>query len=207
MIPERATPFSRSRASGVARVGTADRFATLERCAAARPGNGQGNSALMPVGGYAMLTRPMTTYETRTISRALRAMERLLVDAPLEILGSPDAVRDYLRLRLFALEHEAFVVLYLNAQHRLIEAREMFRGTLTQTAVYPREIAKASLLLNAAAVIFAHNHPSGNHEPSSADRLLTDALRSALATIDVRVLDHVIVAGQRVTSFAERGLI
>ena len=95
----------------------------------------------------------------------------------------------------------------LDARNRLIEARELFRGTLSQTVVYPREVVKAALLANAAAVIFAHNHPSGMPDPSQADRMLTDALRGALATIDVRVLDHIIVAGSKTTSFAERGLL
>lgn len=154
-----------------------------------------------------MLIRPMTAYETRTISRAMKVMERLLVEGPREVLGSPQAVKDYLRLRLFGLEHEVFVVIFLDSQNRLIDAPEMFRGTLTQTAVYPREIVKTALLLNASAVIFAHNHPSGNSAPSTADEALTRALKGALEPLDVRVLDHMIVAGKSVTSFAERGLL
>ena len=154
-----------------------------------------------------MITRSLTTYESRTIARALRVMEKLLVTSSASVMDSPAAVREYLRLRLFALEHEVFVVLLLDAQHRLICAQELFRGTLTQTAVYPREIVKAALAANAAAVVFAHNHPSGNPEPSSADRMLTESLRVALAPIDVRVLDHLVVAGASVTSLAERGLL
>ena len=122
-------------------------------------------------------------------------------------LTSPEAVRDYLRLTLAALPHEAFVVLFLDSQHRLLSADELFRGTLAQTSVYPREIVKAALAHNAAAVIFAHNHPSGVAEPSRADELLTQALKQALALVDIRTLDHFVVAGHRVVSFAERGLL
>ena len=122
-------------------------------------------------------------------------------------LTSPEAVRDYLRLTLASLPHEAFVVLFLDSQHRLLAADELFRGTLAQTSVYPREIVKAALARNAAAVIFAHNHPSGVAEPSRADELLTQALKQALALVDIRTLDHFVVAGHRVVSFAERGLL
>ena len=124
-----------------------------------------------------------------------------------DALCSPDAVRDYLRLSLSALPHEAFMVLFLDSQHRLLAADELFRGTLAQTSVYPREVVKAALARNAAAVIFAHNHPSGVAEPSRADELLTSALKQALALVDIRTLDHFIVAGHRVISFAERGLL
>jgi len=95
----------------------------------------------------------------------------------------------------------------LSAQHRVIATEELFRGTLTQTSVYPREVVKASLKHNAAAVIFAHNHPSGVTEPNQSDRMLTDALKQALALVDVRVLDHFVVAGNQTMSFAERGII
>jgi len=122
-------------------------------------------------------------------------------------LTSPGAVRDYLRLTLASREHEVFVVLFLDAQHRLMAAEEMFRGTLTQTSVYPREVVKAALGHNAAAVIFAHNHPSGVAQPSHADELLTRQLKEALALVEVKVLDHFIVAGQSTLSFAERGLL
>lgn len=122
-------------------------------------------------------------------------------------LNSPSAVRDYLRMKLQALPHEVFVVLFLDAQNRVIGSEELFRGTLTQTSVYPREVVKRALHHNAGAVIFAHNHPSGVAEPSHADETLTQALKQALALVDVRVLDHFIVAGSGVLSFAERGLI
>ena len=124
-----------------------------------------------------------------------------------DVLTSPDAVRDYLRHCLSALPHEAFMALFLDSQHRLVAADELFRGTLAQTSVYPREVVKAALACNAAAVIFAHNHPSGVAEPSRADELLTTALKQALALVDIRTLDHFVVAGNRVVSFAERGLL
>lgn len=124
-----------------------------------------------------------------------------------DALTSPDAVRDYLRHCLSALPHEAFMALFLDSQHRLVAADELFRGTLAQTSVYPREVVKAALACNAAAVIFAHNHPSGVAEPSRADELLTTALKQALALVDIRTLDHFVVAGNRVVSFAERGLL
>ena len=125
-----------------------------------------------------------------------------------DLLSSPRQVRDYLRLKLAALPYEAFMVLLLDAQNRLIRAEEAFRGTLTQTSVYPREIVKLALAHNAAAVILAHNHPSGVAEPSRADELLTASLKQALALVDVKVLDHFIVAGNATPlSFAERGLL
>ena len=124
-----------------------------------------------------------------------------------DALTSPGAVTDYLRLHFREHQQEAFVVLFLDAQNRLIAAEEMFRGTLTQTSVYPREVVKRALELNAAAVILSHNHPSGVAEPSIQDQSLTRTLREALALVDVRVLDHVIAAAGTTMSFAERGLL
>lgn len=125
-----------------------------------------------------------------------------------DLLSSPNAARDWLKLKLGGLAHEVFGALWLDAQNRLIGWDELFRGTLTQTSVYPREVVKQALARNAAAVILAHNHPSGLAEPSAADEALTRGLREALALIDVRVLDHFIVAGRaRPLSFAERGLL
>jgi DNA repair protein RadC len=124
-----------------------------------------------------------------------------------DALTSPQAVRDYLRLALGGRQHEVFVGLFLDSQNRLLAADELFRGTLAQTSVYPREVVKAALARNAAAMIFAHNHPSGVAEPSRADELLTQALKQALALVDVRTLDHFVVAGGRLVSFAERGLL
>lgn len=123
------------------------------------------------------------------------------------VLNAPQAVRDCLRIHFAGREHECFVAMFLDAQHRLIATHELFRGTLTQTSVYPREVVKAALRENAAAVIFSHNHPSGVAEPSQSDQQLTTALKNALSMVDVRVLDHFIVAGTSITSFAERGLL
>ncbi|MDO8943165.1 MAG: DNA repair protein RadC [Desulfobacterales bacterium] len=123
------------------------------------------------------------------------------------VMTSPQILRDWLRLYCAGLEHEVFLVLYLDANHRLIEPQELFRGTLTQTSVYPRELVKGALARNAAALAVAHNHPSGQAEPSRADEFLTQTLKSTLSLVDVRVIDHFVVAGDRVVSFAERGLI
>ena len=122
-----------------------------------------------------------------------------------DCLGSPAAVRDLLKHRLAGLQHEVFVCLQLDNQNRMIAYEELFRGTLTQTSVYPREVVKSCLRVNAASVIFAHNHPSGIAEPSRADELLTRALREALALVDVKVLEHFIVAGSSTVSFVESG--
>ncbi|MEN6628186.1 MAG: DNA repair protein RadC [Sulfuricella sp.] len=124
-----------------------------------------------------------------------------------DALSSPQAVRDYLRLRLQGLAHEVFMVLFMDAQNRVVASEELFRGTLTQTSVYPREVIKRALHHNSAAVILAHNHPSGVAEPSHADQALTQALKNALTLVDIRVLDHFIVAGGGFLSFAERGLL
>lgn len=123
------------------------------------------------------------------------------------IMNSPQVVRDWARLYCADMEHEVFIILYLTAQYALIEAVQQFSGTLTQTAVYPREVVKAALQRNAAAVVLCHNHPSGHVEPSRADEFLTRTLQSALAFVDVPVLDHLIVGGDQVTSFVERGLL
>lgn len=122
--------------------------------------------------------------------------------------ASPGQVRDWLRLKLADRPQEVFMALWLDAQNRLLKADELFVGTLTQTSVYPREVVKAALAHNAAAVILAHNHPSGTAEPSQADDMLTRSLKDALALVDVRLLDHFIVAGNTTPlSFAERGLL
>jgi len=120
---------------------------------------------------------------------------------------STNVVREFLSAKLAGFENEVFAVIFLDTQHRLIEYAEMFHGTIDGAAVYPREVAKATLKLNAAAVIFAHNHPSGNPEPSSADISITNRLKEALALLDVRTLDHIIVGGESTVSFAERGLL
>ena len=124
-----------------------------------------------------------------------------------DILNSPKQVRDYLCLKLGNLTREVFLVLFLDAQNRVVATEEMFSGTLTQTSVYPREVVKRTLHHNAASVIFAHNHPSGIAQQSQADELITKQLKEALALVDVRVLDHFIVAGNTTLSFVERGLL
>lgn len=142
----------------------------------------------------------------RVIARALKILEGRLRAAG-DALTSPTAVRLYLTMLLAQREHEVFVCIWLSAQHRVIATEEIFRGTLTQTSVYPREVVKSALRHNAAAVIFAHPHPSGVAQPSQADELLTRNLKDALALVEVKVLDHFIVAGNQAISFAERGLI
>jgi len=122
-------------------------------------------------------------------------------------LSSPHAVRDYLRLKLQGRAYEVFVAVFLDAQNRVLAVEELFRGTLTQTSVFPREIVKRALHFNAASVIFAHNHPSGVAEPSRADEALTQTLKHTLALVDVKVLDHFVVGGDAAMSFAERGLL
>ena len=124
-----------------------------------------------------------------------------------DTLQSPDAVKDYLRLKLGERPHEVFAVVFMDSQNRVIAYEELFWGTLTQTSVYPREVVLEALRRNAAAVILCHNHPSGSPQPSRADEILTQTLKSALALVDVRVLDHMIVTRSKVLSFAEEGLI
>lgn len=124
-----------------------------------------------------------------------------------DALSSPQAVRDYLRLQLASREYEVFMAVFLDTQNRVIAMEELFRGSLRETSVYPREVVKRALHLNASALIFAHNHPSGVAEPSRADEAITRALKQALALVDVRVLDHFIVAAGGGVSLAERGLM
>ena len=136
---------------------------------------------------------------------ARRAMLQQLQER--EVFSSPGAVKHYLQLHLAARAHEVFAVLFLDAQNRLLMMEELFRGTLTQTSVYPREVVLRALKHNAAAVVLAHNHPSGTVQPSRADEALTQTLKAALALVDVRVLDHVIVAPGDALSMAEKGLV
>lgn len=121
--------------------------------------------------------------------------------------NSPDIVRTWLKLHCATLEHEVFIVLHLDVRHQLIQDEELFRGTLTETNVYPREVVKSALAHNANSVILAHNHPSGIPEPSAADRKITAKLTAALAMVDVKVIDHFIVAGNQLLSFAEQGIL
>jgi DNA repair protein RadC len=123
------------------------------------------------------------------------------------VMNSPELLRDWLRLRCDGLEREVFLGLFLDYQYRLIECETLFLGTLGQTSVYPREVVKAALAHNAAALAVAHNHPSGDTNPSRADEFLTQTLKSALALVDVRLIDHFVVGGDQVISMAERGLV
>ncbi len=150
----------------------------------------------------AQLTGP----ESSIVSAALAVLTAYLRSHAVAFDG-PQAVRDYLLLALATKPHEVFAVLFLDSQHRLIAFEEMFRGTLTQTSVYPREVVLRALHHQAAAVVLAHNHPSGSTQPSTADESLTRTLKTTLALVDVRVLDHFIVAGLNVTSMAELGMV
>lgn len=152
------------------------------------------------------MTMQLTEAEQKVVRRAMAILEKHMRQ-PGVALTSPGAVRSFLRLRLAGELREVFVVLFLDAQHRVIEVVDMFHGTLTQTSVYPREVVRACIRWNAAAVIFAHNHPSGLAQPSQADEFLTRNLKEALLYVDVTVLDHFIVTDQQVMSFAERGLL
>ncbi len=136
---------------------------------------------------------------------ARRALAQPLRAAP--VFDAPGRVKDYLALHLGGRTQEVFAVLFLDAQHRLLQVEEMFQGTLNQTSVYPREVVRRALALNAGAVVLAHNHPSGVAEPSRADEFLTQSLKNALQLVDVRVLDHIVVGQGHVVSMAERGLI
>jgi len=136
---------------------------------------------------------------------ARRALAQQMQAAP--VFDAPQKVKDYVALHLGSREQEVFAVLFLDGQHRLLQLEEMFQGTLTQTSVYPREIVKRALALNAGALILAHNHPSGVAEPSRADEYLTQTLKAALQLVDVRVLDHLVVGRGHVVSMAERGLV
>jgi len=122
-----------------------------------------------------------------------------------DLLSSPEAVKRYLRMRLGGRSHESFMVLFVDVKNRLIADKELFRGTLTHTSVHPREVVKEALACNAANVLLAHNHPSGSPDPSEADLRLTRTLSEALGLVDIRVLDHFVVAGPLVHSFAEHG--
>jgi DNA repair protein RadC len=142
--------------------------------------------------------------EDATIRHALSILERRM-RAPGELLGSPEAAGSYLRLSIGAREHEVFVVLFLDVKNRVVASEEMFRGSLTQTSVHPREVVKTALRHNANSVLLSHNHPSGTPDPSEADLHMTRAVREALALVDVRVLDHIIVTASSSYSFAEHG--
>lgn len=175
-----------------------DLFSSLDSFVAASAGAGS------------LLVRDVAgEYRLTDADEVLLAAQRVLAGRVrgTEMLSSPAVVKDFLRVRLGALPYEVFGVVHVDAQHRVIDYVEMFRGTVTQTSVYPREVVKDALLKGTSAVLLVHNHPSGMAEPSRADEVLTQNLKRALGLVDVRVLDHLIVAGVTVLSFAERGLI
>jgi DNA repair protein RadC len=219
-IPASARPREKLLALGPGALADAELVALLLRTGLAGTGVLQlAEQMLASFGGLAGLLRAEPEQLKRI--KGLGPAKRAEVAAVLElarraiaielnarpVFDSPAKVKDYLNLQLGGREHEVFAVLFLDAQSRLVRLEEMFRGTLTQTSVYPREVVKTALRYNAAGVIFAHNHPSGVAEPSRADELLTQTLKQALALVDIKTLDHFIVAGARTVSFAERGLV
>jgi DNA repair protein RadC len=166
--------------------------------------------AAVPSASSSLLVRDVAgEYRPAEVDEVLQAAQRVLAGRVRgsDILTSPAVVKDFLRARLGNLPHEIFAVVHLDAQHRVIDYVEMFRGTVTQTSVYPREVIKDALRLNSCALLLCHCHPSGCAEPSRADEHLTQMLKQAAALVDVRVLDHLIVAGSTVLSMAERGLM
>ncbi|EAB2727092.1 DNA repair protein RadC [Salmonella enterica] len=146
----------------------------------------------------------LTPYAQRTIQRAVSLLDKHLRQPGVSFLSATET-RDWLRLKMAGLEREEFMVLFLNNQHQLLACETLFTGTINHTEVYPREIVKAALRYNAAAVILAHNHLSGTAEPSRADRLITSNLQNTLLLVDVRILDHFIIGHREIVSFAERG--
>jgi DNA repair protein RadC len=149
-------------------------------------------------------------YRFKTADEVLAAAAQLMrerLPKAGDVMNNPDAVRTFLKMSLATCEREQFMVIFLDNQNRVLDVETIALGTLNQTAVYPREVVKAALKRNAAAVIFAHNHPSGMAEPSKSDESLTQDLKAALATVDTRVLDHVVVGGNGIVSFAEKGLL
>lgn len=157
----------------------------------------------MPISSFPTYnTLPLTTQ--RTVKRALSLLEHHLRE-PGAPFTSTATVRDWLRLQLATLEREVFMVLYLNQQHQLIAHETLFTGSISSTEVHPREVVKRALHFNAAAVIVAHNHPSGDPTASQADKTITQRLMQALALVEVRLLDHLIVGGMDIVSFAEHG--
>ena len=167
-------------------------------------------ASLALIGGNTSRTIPLSPVAAQDddwiIKQAFAILERRVFSAG-PALCSPAAVRDYLRLKLVTEPNEVFTVVFLDHQHQVLACEPLFKGTIDQTMVYPRVLVQRTLELNAGAVIFAHQHPSGCCEPSAADRVLTERLRTALATIDVKVLDHIIVGKGMPYSFAEAGLV
>ena len=219
-LPLDARPREKLLTRGPGALGDAELLALLLRTGI--PGKNalqMGQELLDNFGGVAGLLH--TSHESLNSVKGLGPAKRAEIVAVLELarralaselkekalFTTPQAVRDYLQLQLGSRPHEIFAVLFLDSQHRLIALEEMFRGTLTQTSVYPREVVIRALALNAASVVLAHNHPSGAAEPSRADELLTHTLKTTLALVDVRVLDHFVVTSTQALSMAERGLL
>ena len=171
-----------------------------------RPERSRSNDHVEPTFSPATPTAsPVPPPRTRSSTPPARCSRAASARAPRS--RNPRATRDYLRLQLAPRDHEVFAILFLDNRHRVIEFVPLFRGTIDGASVHPREVVKEALSRNAAAVILAHNHPSGVAEPSQADELITNRLRDALALVDVRVLDHFVVTGDAIVSFAERGLL
>ena len=219
-LPEEARPREKLLARGPGALSDAELLALLLRTGL--PGKNalqMGQELLDKFGGVAGLLH--TGADTLKAIKGLGPAKRAEIVAVLELarralsaqlkqqtlFNSPEAVRDYLQLQLGSRPYEVFAVLFLDTQHRLIVLEELFRGTLTQTSVYPREVVVRALALNAASVVLAHNHPSGTAQPSRADEALTQTLKAALGLVDVRVLDHFVVTSTEVVSMAERGLL
>jgi DNA repair protein RadC len=219
-LPEDTRPREKLLARGAGALSDAELLALLLRTGL--PGKNalqMGQELMNTFGGLAGLLH--TTPEALKSIKGLGPAKRAEIVAVLELarralaeelrektlFDTPQAVRDYLQLQLGSRLHEVFAVLFLDSQHRLIVLEELFRGTLTQTSVYPREVVIRALALNAASVVLAHNHPSGSATPSRADEALTHNLKSALALVDVRVLDHFVVTSTQAVSMAELGLL
>jgi DNA repair protein RadC len=219
-LPAEARPREKLLARGPAALADAELLALLLRTGLAGQGVLQlAQSLLERFGGLAGLlaARPEDLSAVKGLGPAKRAEIAAVLEIARRVLAQrlaehpsfeqPQAVKDYLRLNLGELDHEVFAVMFLDVKHRLLKLEPLFRGTLTHTAVHAREVVKRALALNAAAVVLAHNHPSGAAEPSRADELITATLRQALQLVDVRVIDHVVVGRGGTVSFAERGLL
>ena len=219
-LPEDARPREKLLARGPGALSDAEQLALLLRTGL--PGQNalqRGQELLDQFGGVAGLLH--TGADNLKSIKGLGPAKRAEIVAVLELarraltaqlkqqtlFDAPHAVRDYLQLQLGSRPHEIFAVMFLDSQHRLIVLEELFRGTLTQTSVYPREVVVRALALNAASVVLAHNHPSGTAQPSRADEALTQTLKAALGLVDVRVLDHFVVTSTEAVSMAERGLL
>ena len=219
-IPQDARPREKLLARGPAALSDAELLALLLRTGL--PGKNalqMGQELLNTFGGVAGLlhTGPQALKSIKGLGPAKRAeivavlelARRALAEELKEktVFSTPQAIRDYLQLQLGNRPYEVFAVLFLDAQHRLIAFEELFRGTLAQTSVYPREVVVRALALNAASLVLAHNHPSGSAQPSRADEAITKTLKAALGLIDVQVLDHFVVTSSQATSMAEMGLL